>query len=101
MYETDSILLGDSDYLAGLQHLVTALNTTFPGNACSYHPDKGEAVDGKIVHGSFIDAAQFSVGPLGKGPTLLLSRSEIRTCYRGVVAEVKEKIDQFITQSRA
>jgi hypothetical protein len=97
MYETDRILLGDPEYLEGLQHLVAGLSAEFPAKICRYHPEGGKPVDEKIVDGSFIHGAVFSVGPLGQGPTLSLDRTEIRACCRGVVPEVQRKIDEFVT----
>ena len=97
VYETDRILLGDPDYLKGLQHVVAALSAEFPAKICRYHPDKGKAVDDEIVDGSFIDTAVFAVGPLGERPTLSLDRTEIRSCHHGVVPEVQRKIDEFVT----
>jgi hypothetical protein len=97
MYETDRILLGDPEYLGGLQHVVAVLRAEFPAKICRYHPEGGKPVDDKIVDGSFIHGAVFSVGPLGQGPTLSLDRTEIRACRHGVAPEVQRKIDEFVT----
>lgn len=97
MYETDRILLGDPEYLAGLQHVVAALSTEFPGKICHYHPEGGKPVDDEIVDGSYIHGAVFSVGPLAQGPTLSLHRTEILACRHGVVRQVQRKIGEFVT----
>jgi hypothetical protein len=96
-YETDRILLGDAEYLEGLQHVVAALRAEFPATISRYHPEGGKPIDDKIVDGSFIHGAVFSVGALGQGPTLSLDRTEIVACRHSVVPEVQRKIDDFVT----